>query len=313
MKKSERLHQMLRFINQKQHFTLKDLMQEFQISKRTALRDVESLEEMGAPIYVEYGRYGGYRLLNEVQLPPISFNSQEVYALYFAIQALRSFSNLPFQASFQSIHEKFMDKVSDRQKEDIEKMQNKVSFQHTVQIRDSRYLDVLLLASIENQVLRITYQRGKQVSKRDIQPIRIRFKKGFWYCQAYDMTKEAYRVFRCDRIQTAESTNLKPTKLLNEDTIHDPQELWTPSQKAVSFKCLITDHGIERAQLESFPSIKIKHELGKTYLLGWYEPHELDFIVSYFASFGKSLQVIEPIQLKEKLKKYYQALIDHIE
>ncbi|WP_257131752.1 DeoR family transcriptional regulator [Bacillus sp. AFS017336] len=33
MKKSERINQILRFINQKQHFTLQDLMQEFQISK----------------------------------------------------------------------------------------------------------------------------------------------------------------------------------------------------------------------------------------------------------------------------------------
>ena len=51
MKKVERLNQMLRFINQKQIFTLKDLMDEFQISKRTALRDIASLEEMGVPSF----------------------------------------------------------------------------------------------------------------------------------------------------------------------------------------------------------------------------------------------------------------------
>ena len=68
--KSERMNQMLRYINQKQQFTLQDLMQEFQISKRTAIRDIASLEELGAPIYAEYGRYGGYRLLQQMQLPP---------------------------------------------------------------------------------------------------------------------------------------------------------------------------------------------------------------------------------------------------
>lgn len=73
VKKSERINKMLRFINQKKHFTLRDLMREFQISKRTALRDITALEEIGAPIYAEYGRDGGYRLLNQMQLPPISF------------------------------------------------------------------------------------------------------------------------------------------------------------------------------------------------------------------------------------------------
>lgn len=66
MKKVERLNQMLRFINQKQIFTLKDLMNEFQISKRTALRDITSLEEMGTPLFAEYGRYGGYRLIKSM-------------------------------------------------------------------------------------------------------------------------------------------------------------------------------------------------------------------------------------------------------
>ena len=61
MKKTERINQMLRFINQKQRFTLQDLVHEFQISKRTALRDIATLEEIGVPLYAEHGRYGGYR------------------------------------------------------------------------------------------------------------------------------------------------------------------------------------------------------------------------------------------------------------
>lgn len=56
--KVERLNQMLRFINQKQIFTLKDLMDEFQISKRTALRDIASLEEMGVLLQSMVGMEG---------------------------------------------------------------------------------------------------------------------------------------------------------------------------------------------------------------------------------------------------------------
>ncbi len=35
-------------------------MQAFNISKRTALRDIQELEVMGLALYVENGRYGGY-------------------------------------------------------------------------------------------------------------------------------------------------------------------------------------------------------------------------------------------------------------
>jgi predicted DNA-binding transcriptional regulator YafY len=303
---------MLRFINQKQQFTLQDLMNEFQISKRTALRDIASLEEMGAPIYAEYGRYGGYRLLNQIQLPPISFNSQEIHALYFAMQALRSFSNLPFQVSFRSIHEKFINELSENQRQDIERFQNRVTFRHTEQIKDSEHLEILLLAAVKNIVIKITYQKANQSNSRTIHPIAIYAMKGYWYCQAYDMGKKAYRVFRCDRITSAEFTDIQPLVELNKITIQNAHSLWKPSEKAVPFKCQVSQTGIELFQQEHYPSMKLIHEMENTYIVGTYELNELDFIIKYLAGFGKSIKIIEPVILKESLREYYRDLMDDI-
>ncbi|MEC0110704.1 YafY family protein [Paenibacillus taichungensis] len=334
MKKSERMNQMLRFINQKQHFTLQDLMQEFQISKRTALRDIASLEEIGAPIYVEYGRYGGYRLLQQMQLPPISFNTSELHALYFAMQALRSFTNLPFQISFRSIHEKFLSALSENQRQDIEQIQHRVSFRHTEQIRDSEHLEFLLMAAVQNIVIQITYQhiRSSSInpdnssnpvktkpSIRTIQPIALYAMKGYWYCQAYDLDKQAYRVFRCDRITSSEVTDIEPIPHINELNLQDTHSLWKPSESAIPFKCLINEAGIELFQQEQFPSMRIINESGTdtgqtgySYLVGSYEDHELEFIIRYLASFGKSIKILEPDHLKESLRQHYLDLLDHI-
>lgn len=334
MKKLERMNQMLRFINQKQHFTLQDLMQEFQISKRTALRDIASLEEIGAPIYAEYGRYGGYRLLQQMQLPPISFNTSELHALYFAMQALRSFTNLPFQVSFRSIHEKFLCALSENQRQNIEQIQHRVSFRHTEQIRDSEHLEFLLMAAVQNIVIQITYQHIRSSSSnpdyssnsdkpkpsiRTIQPIALYAMKGYWYCQAYDLDKQAYRVFRCDRITSSETTDIEPIPQINELNLQDTHSLWKPSENAIPFKCLINDAGIELFQQEQFPSMRIINESGTdtgqtgyAYLVGSYEAHELEFIIRYLASFGKSIKIIEPDTLKESLKQHYLDLLVHV-
>jgi predicted DNA-binding transcriptional regulator YafY len=308
MKKSERINQILRFINQKQHFTLQDLIQEFQISKRTALRDIASLEEIGAPIYAEYGRYGGYRLLNQMKLPPISFNNQEILALYFALQALRSFSNLPFQVSYRTIHEKFINELSESQKQDIARMQNRVSFQHTVQIKESTHLEIILMAAVQNIVLKIEYQN----QFRTIHPISLYVMKGYWYCQAYDMDKMAYRVFRCDRISSAELTTIQPLEELKEITKQNSHSLWKPSEKAVQFKWLINQAGIELFQSEHYPSMELIYESEKTYIEGHYEPNELDFIIKYLARLGKTVKIIEPIILKEALRQYYRDILENI-
>lgn len=60
MKKDERLIQELLFINSRKRFNLRDLMERFAISKRTALRDIEALERIGVPLYSERGSHGGF-------------------------------------------------------------------------------------------------------------------------------------------------------------------------------------------------------------------------------------------------------------
>ncbi|WP_434749296.1 helix-turn-helix transcriptional regulator [Paenibacillus amylolyticus] len=349
MKKTERLHHMLRFINQKQHFTLLELMQQFHISKRTALRDIASIEEMGAPIYVEYGRYGGYRLLQQMQLPPISFNTDELHALYFAMQALRSFTSLPFQTTFDSVHEKFMAALSDRQRETIDHMQQRVTFKHTEQIKDSTHLELLLEAAVQQMVIQIeypdkirsateqskvtvsfenkeptkenlesTHDQSEAVSKpktstRVIQPILLYSSKGYWYCQAYDLEKQAYRVFRCDRIISAVLTDMEPVIELSVLRAEQFLSLWKPSEQAISFQCNISEAGIEQFRQNHYPSMRLEKKDGVHLLLGTYEPHELDFIVSYLAGYGTSIKIVEPESLKESLRQYYLKLLECIE
>jgi len=312
MKKSERLNQMLRYINQKQHFTLKDLMGKFHISKRTALRDITALEEIGAPIYAEYGRYGGYRLLNQFQLPPISFNRQEVYALYFAMQALQSFSDFPFKVTFRSINEKFLQAVSEKQRDEIESMQYKISFRHTDQVADSLYLEILLTAAIKNVVLIISYRKDAKTLTRKIQPISVYAMKGFWYCQAYDLDKQAYRVFRCDRVTSVEETEIPPSRFLNDVTMHSAHSLWKPSEKAIHFKCLVDQRGAELFHQEYYPSMELIKDEEDIYIVGTYEIRELEFITKYLSSFGKSIKIIKPTTLKESLRQYYIELLERI-
>ena len=61
MTKSERINDMIIFLSKKNYFNLKDITERYSISKRTALRDVQSLEKLGLAIYSEVGRYGKYQ------------------------------------------------------------------------------------------------------------------------------------------------------------------------------------------------------------------------------------------------------------
>lgn len=86
MNKSERLNNMMLFLNDKNSFNLRDLMEKYNISKSTALRDIESLERIGMPIYSQHGRNGYYGILRNRLLSPIVFNIDEV--LHYIFQCL---------------------------------------------------------------------------------------------------------------------------------------------------------------------------------------------------------------------------------
>lgn len=57
-------------ISAKMHSTVRELANEFSMSKRTILWELQALEQIGFPLYSEVGVAGGYHVLKERVLPP---------------------------------------------------------------------------------------------------------------------------------------------------------------------------------------------------------------------------------------------------
>ena len=95
MNKSERLNDMMIYLINKNHFNLADLMEKYNISRSTAIRDIQSLEQIGMPIFSEHGRYGRYGILKNRLLSPIIFTTDEMYAMYFSMLTLKEYQSTP--------------------------------------------------------------------------------------------------------------------------------------------------------------------------------------------------------------------------
>ena len=122
MKKSERINDMMIYLNNKETFNLKDIMEKYSISKNTALRDIRSLEEIGMPIYSFSGRNGRYKILKNKLLSPVLFNVNEIYALYFTMLTLKGYKTTPFHLDIEKLKEKFKNCLPQRQVEEINKL-----------------------------------------------------------------------------------------------------------------------------------------------------------------------------------------------
>ena len=58
MKKVERINTIMRYINNRSHFTISEIIREFNISRSTVIRDIREIEAMGMPLVAEVGRTG---------------------------------------------------------------------------------------------------------------------------------------------------------------------------------------------------------------------------------------------------------------
>lgn len=218
MNKTQRLVELLLTMNTRQKFTLKELSERFGVSKRTVLRDIDELSALGVPLYAEVGVHGGYRILKQRTLPPITFSEQEAVALFFAGQSLKFYRDLPFESEWQSALAKFYHVLPEDVKERIDHLQRRLLFWVPVQRWEVSYLSSLLEGAIEQKILHISYESENECTNRDIQLVGLYSMNGKWYCPAYDFQSSEYRLFRADRIKSV-SDSSDQTRKKNHDKL----------------------------------------------------------------------------------------------
>jgi predicted DNA-binding transcriptional regulator YafY len=213
MKKVERINTIMRYINNRAHFTISEIMQEFNISRSTAIRDIREIEAMGMPLVAEVGRDGGYFVMNNSVLPTVRFTDNEIKALFIAFMATRN-QQLPYLKSRQSLAEKLLGLISENQQETIVLLNQILLFEGTnphnpdlLDLSDLPHpmlekliqlllLDRYLLISIEEEKIKKTYP---------IYLLHLYREKSFWLIESFDLTEEKLKIFPVDNL-----TNVEP-------------------------------------------------------------------------------------------------------
>ncbi len=83
-------------------------------------------------------------------------------------------------------------------------MKDRIVFWNPHRPKAAEHLETLLDAAINQSVLTVVYDGTDDCAERSIQPIGLFSWNGFWYCPAYCFKRQAFRLFRADRILRAE-------------------------------------------------------------------------------------------------------------
>lgn len=310
MKKSERLNDMILYLKDKKSFNLKDMMNKYAISKSTALRDIQSLEEIGMPIYSNPGRNGCYGILPNRLLSPIVFTIDEVHALYFAMQTLNTYQSTPFHLSIEKLKQKFEGCISAERIQELRKMELIFSLRSYQNKNVCSCLGDILQMAVNENVCEICYTRGDTKKQYDVQFFAITSAYGQWYATAYNFQTKKPQVFRCDRIHSVQPCSRYIPKPLS-DFFVPASELFRDTT-AVDFTVTVSPQGVDIFHKEHYPSMELYQENGEWYVSGFYNKGEEDFIAAYFIMYGETILSIQPDSLKKLILERLEKVKDHL-
>lgn len=230
MKKVERINTIMRYINNRAHFTISELMQEFNISRSTAIRDIREIEAMGMPLVAEVGRDGGYFVMNNSVLPTVRFTDNEIKALFIAFMATRN-QQLPYLKSRQSLAEKLLGLISENQQDDLVLLNQILLFEGT----NPHNPDLLDLSDLPHPMLEKLIQlllldRYLLITIEDkIHPIYLLHlyrEKSFWLIEGFDLKEEKILIFPVDNLTNVEpySTKQRLTEKMILEKLSKQQE-----------------------------------------------------------------------------------------
>ena len=309
LSKAERLIEMMITINAKRHFTVGELANEFSVSKRTILRDLQALEQAGFPLYSEVGAAGGYHVLKERILPPIAFSENEAKAIFFSCQALQFYKDLPFEHETISVLKKFLNCLPLDMQNSITQIQNRVVFWTPDRHCSSPLLKRMFHIISNNFAATIKYSSAHSESIRTIIPVGLYSMTGLWYCPAYCMRSNEIREFRVARIK----------EIIEESPYHvGKYEIPASIQKYLEnlevgsdyhIKISLTEKGVKRCETEFLLAQGLKiFPNGDGIIDMKIRQATMEWVANYFLPFGADATIIEPMELKELMKKKVTVL-----
>lgn len=293
--------------------TAAELAARFAVSRRTILRDMDALGELGVPVIALPGAGGGFALPEDYWLPPLRLTGAEAAALLLGLAALGPAGGSPFGEPRRTAEEKLRAVIqADTLRQTDDALRHVAFDPGPTPAPLPRSLDALWTAIAADRWLRIAYRSARRRAEHDILPLRVVSAEGRWYVDAVSRAARERRRFRIDRIDHLQPALTPP----DADAIRRDAETATPDYHAADHPELVfqvTDAGVVRTP-DLFGAAMTPRSLGadRWEIRFRAPPAELPFYARCVLVLGGDGRAVAPPELVDAVRAAArQALADH--
>ncbi len=292
---------------QQQGETASSLAKKMEVSRRTILRDIQSLSEMGVPLYAISGPQGGFRLMEGYQLPPLQLNSQEALTVLFALQGLMQYPDTPFNSERWTVRDKIKNILPKHMIDQIHPLLETLEMNIPARNYVTPYLSPLILLTAESKWISTLYKSMNHHRRLILQPYKVYAAHGFWYCEAYSSTHGETRTFRVDRME--EVTEEQPQEIPQHTSVHDQEHM--KDQASIHIRAKLTYKGMLQVERDEHIGECIR-SIGEDEWLAECDlpASEIPWAVQLFYTLGMDAEVIEPALLRDEIRTKSREVYD---
>ncbi|MFP6641431.1 MAG: YafY family protein [Myxococcota bacterium] len=295
---------------------LEELAEDLGCVRRTIYRDLDALMYAGFPVVSEK-REGKvfYRFLETFQLGDVPFTADEILALAFSEDLLRSLEGTVFHDSIQSALRKIRAALSQELLQFLDTIGGTFRVQadpHKRYAESRETIQALNQAVLSRETVRIRYFTGRtgEESSRELDPYQVWYRAGGLYIIGFDHRSGEIRTFAVDRIRQLRRTGSRFEVQAGFDF-----DVWTAanfgvvggpaSQVRIRFDKTRANEIRERTwhrsqKLVERPdgSLELTMEVGGD-----------NELASWILSFGEEAEVIEPAGLRDRVRAALRAAL----
>ena len=187
MNKLERQNRIIQAIQNSDKITASQLASQFNVSKRTILRDIDDLEEQGVKVYAHHGKLGGYQIKEAHSKISLSLTERQLSALFITLNESQSYSTLPYHAEIQAIIKQCLSLPQTRLRKLLKKMDFYIKFEDSKNTTLPQLFSDILIYCTERNVMLVDYIENGQTQAENVIFIGLLCKYGQWYAVVFEI------------------------------------------------------------------------------------------------------------------------------
>jgi predicted DNA-binding transcriptional regulator YafY len=214
MRTADRREQLLRLLRRRADWTIAELAERLEVSRRTILRDIGALRDVGFDLDTFSGPGGGVRLNQTSVMVTSQLRTDEVVALILSVAMARAARTVPFAAEAGHALAKIEQALPPARANELRACRERILVgDPSSEPASAAPVDPTLVVAFETafsstRLLAFHYRgRDGRTTRRLVEPHGLLVRPPLWYVIAWDRDRHAPRLFRADRISQSEVTD----------------------------------------------------------------------------------------------------------